>query len=434
MKLLALVILTLLARSQARQGFGTEEQDWGYVTVRPGAHMFWWLYFTTATENYGERPLVVWLQGGPGASSTGYGNFAELGPLDLDLNPRDHTWTKDVNVLFVDNPVGTGFSYAESTAQLTTTNRQIAEDFVELMRGFYTEHPEFVNSPFYILSQSYGGKMAIEMGQVLDEAIKAGTIESNFIGVGLGDPWVDPVTLVLEWAPYLLAVGAVDQAGHDAVAAAALRTKELFDQGQYAQSTSQWATTEYVIMREAHNIDFYDILKPIPASGARSIHTLGQLAKPQARDEEDEKLDIIMTAVKEALGLNVTWGAQSGAVFNTLRTDFMKNVTAVTQDVLDNTDIKVAVYNGQLDLIVGTPGIVIWLDNLEWKGTAEWAVASRPAIAVNGINEGYEKIVGNLAMFWVNRAGHMVPAHNPAAMDHILRWLTNDYDGTVRRT
>ncbi|KAK9709346.1 Serine carboxypeptidase [Popillia japonica] len=266
MKLSALVILTLLARSQARQGFGTEEQDWGYVTVRPGAHMFWWLYFTTATENYGERPLIVWLQGGPGASSTGYGNFAELGPLDLDLNPRDHTWTKDVNVLFVDNPVGTGFiSYAESTAQLTTTNRQIAEDFVELMRGFYTEHPEFVNSPFYILSQSYGGKMAIEMGQVLDEAIKAGTIESNFIGVGLGDPWVDPVTLVLEWAPYLLAVGAVDQAGHDAVAAASLRTKELFDQGLYAQSTTQWRITENVISREAHNIDFYDILKPIPA-------------------------------------------------------------------------------------------------------------------------------------------------------------------------
>lgn len=37
------------------------------------------------------------------------------------------------------------------------------------------------------------------------QAIKGGMIESNFIGVGLGDAWVDPITIVLEWAPYLLA-------------------------------------------------------------------------------------------------------------------------------------------------------------------------------------------------------------------------------------
>lgn len=54
------------------------------------------------------------------------------------------------------------------------------------------------------------------------------------------------------------------------------------------------------------------------------------IAKPQARDEEDDKLDIIMPLVKEALGLNVNWGAQSNNVFSTLRTDFMKNITAVS--------------------------------------------------------------------------------------------------------
>ncbi|GJQ74020.1 hypothetical protein Trydic_g18944 [Trypoxylus dichotomus] len=432
MKLLVLVLLALCTQSQARQGFLDGDQDWGYVEVREGAHMFWWLYYTTANvKSYADRPLVVWLQGGPGASSTGYGNFAELGPVDLDLNPRNFTWVKDVNVLFVDNPVGTGFSYVERTNLLTTTNREIAEDFVEMLRGFYKANPEFVASPFYILSESYGGKMTAEIALVLDQAIKAGTIESNFIGVGLGDSWVDPVTIVLEWAPYLLAVGAVDQAGHDAIAAAALKTKQLFDQGQYSQSTSQWGTTENVIWQYGYYVDFYNILKPIPSrTRTRQRAENEPIAKP---DEEDDKLDEIMPKVKEALGLTVTWGAQSNSVFNTLRTDFMKNVTAVTQELLDTTDVKVAVYNGQLDLIVGTPGIVIWLDNLEWSGSAEWAVARRPAFGVNGIYEGYEKIVRNLAMFWVNRAGHMVPADNPPATDYILRWLTQDYDGSLRR-
>lgn len=74
-------------------GFGPGEQDYGYVNVRDGAHMFWWLYHTTANvTNSAERPLILWLQGGPGGSSCGYGNFEILGPLDLDLQPRDHTW------------------------------------------------------------------------------------------------------------------------------------------------------------------------------------------------------------------------------------------------------------------------------------------------------------------------------------------------------
>ena len=36
-------------------------ETWGYVTVRPEAHMFWWLYGSTA-ENRDSRPLVMWLQ------------------------------------------------------------------------------------------------------------------------------------------------------------------------------------------------------------------------------------------------------------------------------------------------------------------------------------------------------------------------------------
>lgn len=54
----------------AREGFGPTDQEWGYVTVRDGAHMFWWLHYTTATSDPTEKPLLIWLQGGPGGSST----------------------------------------------------------------------------------------------------------------------------------------------------------------------------------------------------------------------------------------------------------------------------------------------------------------------------------------------------------------------------
>uniref|UniRef100_A0A8C9AF98 Serine carboxypeptidase 1 n=1 Tax=Prolemur simus TaxID=1328070 RepID=A0A8C9AF98_PROSS len=58
------------------------KEVWDYVTVREDAHMFWWLYYATnPCKNFSELPLVMWLQGGPGGSSTGFGNFEEIGPF-----------------------------------------------------------------------------------------------------------------------------------------------------------------------------------------------------------------------------------------------------------------------------------------------------------------------------------------------------------------
>lgn len=106
--------------------------------------------------------MLIWLQGGPGASSTGYGNFEELGPLDVNLQNRNYTWVNDYNVLFIDNPVGTGFSYVDLQSAYTDNNRQIAEDLVECIRGFYNKIPQFKKVSVYITAESYGGKMAAE--------------------------------------------------------------------------------------------------------------------------------------------------------------------------------------------------------------------------------------------------------------------------------
>ena len=97
-------------------------EDWNYMNVRENAFMFWWLY-GAKTSDPSERvnkPLIMWLQGGPGGSSTGFGNFEELGPLTVELKPRNTTWLQAANVLFVDNPVGSGYSYVTDKTAFTT--------------------------------------------------------------------------------------------------------------------------------------------------------------------------------------------------------------------------------------------------------------------------------------------------------------------------
>lgn len=64
------------------------------------------------------------MHAGPGCSSVGYGALEELGPFlvqkgkpEISLNPN--SWNKEANLLFVESPAGVGFSYTNTTKDLT---------------------------------------------------------------------------------------------------------------------------------------------------------------------------------------------------------------------------------------------------------------------------------------------------------------------------
>ncbi|XP_053994380.1 retinoid-inducible serine carboxypeptidase-like [Hylaeus volcanicus] len=430
--LFLLVGLCLASGAFAKVGFGNGEQEWGYVNVRPNANMFWWLYYTTANvPSYYDKPLVIWLQGGPGASSTSYGNFEEFGPLTTELKPRNYTWVKDYNVLFIDNPVGTGFSYTTSTSAYAKTNAQIANDLVECMRGFLKALPRFANVPTYITTESYGGKMGAEFALAWYKAQKAGTIKSNLRGVALGDAWISPVDSVMTWAPFLLATGMVDTAGYNKINKAALATKKAAEAGSWKTSTSLWSYTEGVILDETNNIDFYNILSKTSWNYDVYASVKRMLTKPSLSQEviaevqDDASLNSLMNGpVKRALNLSVTHGKQSNTVFSMLQEDFMKPVVDKVELLLDQTNLQVVVLTGQLDLIVDTPGTLAWVEKMKWKCSNTWMTSPRRPLVAANVIEGYVKSACNLSMYWVNRAGHMVPKDNPAAMAKILKAMT----------
>lgn len=102
--------------------------------------------------------------------SSGYGNFIEIGPLNMNLTEREHTWVKNFNLLFIDNPVGVGFSYfSDTSARMVQNNKAIGEDLVSFMKIFLGNYKEFQKIPLYIFGESYGGKMAVEFAYQLVE-------------------------------------------------------------------------------------------------------------------------------------------------------------------------------------------------------------------------------------------------------------------------
>ncbi|KAI3522106.1 hypothetical protein L1887_11585 [Cichorium endivia] len=94
------------------------DQYSGYVTVDSKAGKALFYYFAESPHNCSTKPVVLWLNGGPGCSSFGYGAMEELGPFRVNSDGKtlylnDYAWNNVANVLFLESPIGVGFSIYE---------------------------------------------------------------------------------------------------------------------------------------------------------------------------------------------------------------------------------------------------------------------------------------------------------------------------------
>ncbi|MCJ8739543.1 hypothetical protein PDJAM_G00048300 [Pangasius djambal] len=390
------------------------KEAWDYVDVRDGAHMFWWLYYANSSSaSFQDLPLVMWLQGGPGGSSCGFGNFAEIGPLDTDLQPRETSWVKAASVLFVDNPVGTGYSYTDSYGALTKDVAMVASDMMVLLQHFFSKKPEFQSIPFYIFSESYGGKMAAAISLELTKAIQKDS--------------------VLTWGPYLYSTSLLDDFGLGEVMRAAKEVQKAIEQEQYDTATQLWGVTENVIEQNTNGVNFYNILtqnSDLLKSSTENEGYLSALRRRHVRPLHGQSLDELMNGpIREKLGIipkNVTWGGQSGEVFSSMSGDFMKPVIDIVDELLA-AGVNVTVYNGQLDLIVDTMGQELWVKKLKWDGLQKfnqmkWTALEDPQST--GQTGAFYKTYKNFAFYWILKAGHMIPSDQGPMALRMLKMVT----------
>jgi len=423
------------APRNGRNAAGTEE--WAYVDVRPGAHMFYWLYQSYHPDGYLTRPLVLWLQGGPGASSCGYGNFEIIGPLDLDLQERNTTWVKEVNVLFVDNPVGSGYSYVDYNEALTTDVQQITDDLTTVLKTFMDSFPQFRTIPIYVFGQSYGGKMGAHFARHLYYEKAAGRIDLTIAGFAMGNSWISPIDSTLTWGPLLYQMSLVDDQGLNAIQRSATACQRAVNEGRWEDATSLWSTTEVVVQVRTHYVDFYNILKfNLPgAAEASSRHgRVGMSGVYRPSSRAGDPLDDLMNGpIREKLGIippTVIWGAQSDAVFNYQSGDFMKPVVDVVDDALINTTLQVIVYQGQLDLICDTAGAMDWVKQLKWPNIGDYYAANRQWFvdAATKQTEMYVKAYDRFKFYWVLAAGHATPKDNGETAYRMLQRIIGNLD------
>ncbi|CAN6217966.1 unnamed protein product [Urochloa humidicola] len=170
----------------------------GYVTVdeKNGRALFY--YFVEATQGAAAKPLLLWLNGGPGCSSVGYGAMIELGPFRINsdnktLSRNENAWNSEANVLFLESPAGVGFSYSNTSSDYNKSGDQrTAEDALIFLINWMERFPEYKGRAFYISGESYAGHYVPQLATaILSHNTNSKGDIINLRAILVGNPYLD---------------------------------------------------------------------------------------------------------------------------------------------------------------------------------------------------------------------------------------------------
>lgn len=189
----------------------------GYFTVDKtfNSNLFFW--FFPAASNDKNAPIILWLQGGPGATSL-IGLFGENGPFIVKrkkgLKIRPYSWTNTNSVIYIDNPVGTGYSFTGNGYAQNET--KVGEDLYNGLIQFFTMFPDLQKNEFFIAGESYAGKYVPAISYTILKKNGNAKLEINLQGLSIGNGLSDPEHQ-FKYSDYLYQIGLIDSATRQTV-------------------------------------------------------------------------------------------------------------------------------------------------------------------------------------------------------------------------
>ncbi|TYJ28204.1 hypothetical protein E1A91_A07G243100v1 [Gossypium mustelinum] len=176
----------------------------GYIVTdaEHGRALFY--YFVECSSNEDVlHPLTLWLNGGPGCSSLGFGAFMENGPFQPGENgtliKNPYSWNIESHMLYLESPIGVGFSYSNTSKDYIDWNdTQTAEDNYRFILKWLEEFPQFKDCHYIP-----------QLAALLVEHNKNPNVEPvNLKAIALGNPLLDLDISVLA-GDYLWSHGAI---------------------------------------------------------------------------------------------------------------------------------------------------------------------------------------------------------------------------------
>lgn len=397
--------------SKVKPDIGNTTSYSGYFTTNKkcGNNLFFW--FFPAQEEWKSAPVVLWLEGGPGVSSM-YSLFEALGPFNSfpdGLQTRSYSWNVKNNLLFIDQPVGTGYSFTEKKCFARNVT-EVAEDLYPALVQFFKMFPDLQKNDFFLTGESYAGHYIPAIGYLIHKNNPSAQLKIILKGLMIGSAWVDPVNQI-NYADYLYQIGLIDS-----------RQRQEF----YYNQNLFWNQVNLQHWSGAYNT-WKTIIHLIEDYSGVSIYNY----IPQTVDSSNWDEFIQLRSTRKAIHVgSKRFRSNASFVHINLIEDMMRSVKPLVEFLLEN-NYRVVFYAGQLDLICGYPMISSFLQSLNWSGQRHYLSAVRSKwIEENGNIAGYIKGQHLLFDVLVRGAGHRAASAKPFWVFQLVNAFTMEqYSG-----
>ncbi|TMW58665.1 hypothetical protein Poli38472_010224 [Pythium oligandrum] len=404
----------------------------GYFKIDGSKSKNYFYWFFESRGNPSTDPVIIWLTGGPGCSSI-LALFVENGPCtindDMTLKSNPFSWNERANIMWIDQPVGVGFSYGDKS-EYDSSEKEVGDDMFHFLQSFFKAHPEYQKQDFYVFGESYGGHYVPAVAhRVFEGNNNKEGLHINLQGFGIGNGLTNP-QVQYKYYPDMAYnntynVKAVDYPVYLAMKAAVGPCISMIEKCQ----TKKGACVAAQAFCNAA------LVSPYSASGL-NVYDVREECKvpPLCYDFSNVEKFLRLPSTLKQLNVNehsAKWESCNMEVHSKFVYDWMKNFHGLVVPMIES-GIRGLVYAGDADFIVNWMGCKAWTIDLDWKKKAEFQAAEDKDWVVDGKKAGKVRNVDTFTFVQVYEAGHMVPLDQPKNALALLKAFTKiEGDETV---
>ncbi|CAI0411544.1 unnamed protein product [Linum tenue] len=393
------------------------QQYAGYVTVDETQQRKLFYYFVEAETNSTSKPLVLWLNGGPGCSSVGGGAFTEHGPFKPNaagyLVKNDYSWNKEANMIYLESPAGVGFSYSTDSSFYNSVNDTItAHDNLAFLQQWLLKFPQYKNRDLFIAGESYAGHYVPQLAQLIVES------ESNLSmrAIAIGNPTLEFDTDFNAEGQFYWSHGLISEDTYN-FANAACNTSRLRRQAMSRDFSESCKIVAALIHAQVPEQDFdtYDVTADSCLSKAATNVRAEESTDLCIQDEMNKYLN--RKDVQQAMHAQLVAISNWTACTHRIKYDEsnLENPTIGVVGSLVGSGIRVLVYSGDQDAAIPFIGTRSLVNRLSKQLGLNTTVPYKPwfdGFQVGGWTQVYGEN-NKLSYATIRGASHMAPLSSP---------------------
>ncbi|KAL4277904.1 hypothetical protein GQ457_03G006900 [Hibiscus cannabinus] len=404
---------------QPQVGF---QQYSGYVTVDEKKQRALFYYFAEAEADPASKPLVLWLNGGPGCSSLGVGAFSENGPFRPSgevLVKNKYSWTREANMLYLESPIGVGFSFsADDSSYEDVNDKTTARDNLVFLQNWFLKFPHYRNRSLFITGESYAGHYIPQLAELITRFNKKEKL-FNLKGIALGNPVLEFATDFNSRAEFFWSHGLISDSTYKLFTTSCNYSRYVGEYYRGNVSPICSRVMSQVSTETSRFVDKYDVTLDVCIS---SVFSQSKILTPQQVGEtidvcvEDETVNYLNRQdVQKALHARLVgvrkWAVCSNVLDYELLDIEIPTITIVGR--LVKAGIPVMVYSGDQDSVIPLTGSRTLVNQLAKELGLKTTVAYRVWFAGQQVG-GWTQVYGNILSFaTVRGASHEAPFSQP---------------------